>query len=142
MTLKVTIRQTIEYVVEVDDAKGHEYEVEWFNQELAEGRVDVHREGVNDHKVLITQVVSREHEINYSLDVDNDREVHILLADGENVFEHRDHNEVVRHWAKLTGKEVVFVKESEALWNRSETVWFDYGDPDAAWDIIKGRNGK
>jgi hypothetical protein len=141
MTLKVKVRQTIEFIVEVDDSS--EYEVECFNEEVKNGEVDMNHSGVKgESKVLLTEIVEREHQTNYVIGMDKERELYLLQADGVDVFANRSHNEVVREWGRRTNNEVTFTTDAAESWNRNNSVWFDYGDPDRSWDLLKARQDK
>lgn len=136
MTLKVKIRQTVEFIVEVDDREPSE--VEYFKEQLARGEVDVNHNGVEGfYDVLLTEVLEEKHEINYVVGADLEREVYQLEADGEVVFEDRSHNEVVREWGRRTGNEVKFTSDGREYQRGDTSVWFDYGDPDRSWDIMR-----
>ena len=137
MSLRVKIRQMVEFVVEIDDR--NEWEVEDFNNRLGEGKITIFDGDIDNDsfETLRTEVVDRDHSPNYVFDVNDDEELFLLRADREIVFSHRDHNEVVREWGRLNGKEVSFSKDSED-WYRN--IFLDYGDPDECWDLLKNRN--
>lgn len=137
MSLRVKIRQMVEFVVEIDDH--NEWEVEDFNNRLGEGKINIFDGDVDDDsvKTLHTEVVDRDHSPNYVFDVNDDEELFILRADREIVFSHRDHNEVVREWGRRTNNEVSFSTTEEHWWTNT---FLDYGDPDECWDRLKGRD--
>jgi hypothetical protein len=74
--------------------------------------------------------------------MDKERELYLLQADGVDVFANRSHNEVVREWGRRTNNEVTFTTDAAESWNRNNSVWFDYGDPDRSWDLLKARQDK
>jgi hypothetical protein len=138
MTQKITVRQLVEFTVEVDDREGNEWDLEEFDRKVAEGELDIYDDAKGGHKVLVTEIVSRDHEIDYVLDTDLKREMHLLRADGEIIFEHRNHDEVVLEWGRRTGTKITFTPLGERGGYGSAT-WMSYGDPDEAWDLISGR---
>jgi len=141
MTLKVKVRQTIEFIVEVDDSDP--FEVERFHEELKNGEVDTSHYGASGNfDVLLTEVLEEEHQTNYVIGMDKERELYLLQADGVDVFANRSHNEVVREWGRRTNNEVTFTTDAAESWNRNNSVWFDYGDPDRSWDLLKARQDK
>lgn len=93
-----------------------------------------------DSKVIVAEIMEKSHEKDYVLDADYDREVYILLEDGKNVFEHRNHDEIVREYGRLTGTNVIFWDRGaiEPPHTEKGMYFMSYGDPDESWDIIKG----
>lgn len=136
MTAKIKIRQLVEFEIEVDDHDGWEFEMEDFDRKLVNGEVSTY-DANGEVTVLLTEVVSREHEVNYVLDADLKAEMYYLLADRERVFAHRDHNEVVREYGRRTGTEVTFSKDASTY--HKPGVFLDYGDPDEAWATINNK---
>lgn len=129
MTERITIREVVEYTIEVAESEKDNPE-EWPDYFNAEGEIkSVHRE-----------VLDREHLVDYVLDVDIHREVWILRADGVNVFESRSHDLRDDEYLRRLGV------DRNSFEVRS---WFgkEYGDredQDKTWKIInagKGNNG-
>lgn len=139
MTQRIKVRQLVEFEVEVDDREGWEFEMADFEREVSEGELDSGG-AVGEVKVVYTEIVSREHIVNYVFDCDLVAEKYLLLADGEDVFESRDHDEVVREWGRRTGTEVTFTRDA-TLRGRGG-VFLSYGDPDESWAIINGNRNK
>ena len=133
MPQKIVVRQVVEIELLIDDSDPEN--VKDFDRDLKEGFLD----GLWDHSsavgvnLLVTEVVSRDHTTNYSIAPDTQREVFVLYADGEAVYEHRDRSEVIREWGRRTDTEVTFSKLA-GYSNEASGIFFDYGDPDKFWE--------
>lgn len=92
-----------------------------------------------DYEIVFTEHLSTRHEVDFVLGIDMERELHQLYADGEIVFEHRDHDEVVREYGRRAGVEVNFyTAETVSSVSRYSKNWFlSYGDPDECWKTLK-----
>lgn len=110
----ITYRETIEYTIALPR---NDYEAESFYGDSfrdAERVKSLHRE-----------VIGRRHEPDYVFDINTEREVHILLADGVEVFAHRSHDAVVAKYRELTGSTY-----------RIE-LFGDLDDPDKSWNLLE-----
>jgi hypothetical protein len=72
---------------------------------------------------VLREIIDRRHEPDYVLSLDDDRQVHILLADGVEVFAHRSHDAVIAHFRELTG----FTGQFE--------LFDDLEDADKSWNV-------
>lgn len=86
----VTVRETIEYTVALEGWENGDYSHLSFRD-------------ARDAKTVLREVIARRHEPDYVIGLDDDRQVHILLADGAEVFAHRSHDAVIAHFRELTG---------------------------------------
>ncbi|QOT19564.1 hypothetical protein [Paenarthrobacter sp. YJN-5] len=90
MTDHITIRETLEYTVPLQG---------WENGDYSHL---THLDATSTKSVL-REIIDRRHEPDYVISLDDDRQVHILLADGAEVFAHRSHDSVINHFRELTG---------------------------------------
>lgn len=88
----IKYRETIEYTIELPR---NDFEAESFYGDSFRDAESV--------KSIVKEVIERRHEPDYVFDCDHQREVHILLADGDEVFAHRSHDAVVAKFRELTG---------------------------------------
>lgn len=88
----ITYRETIEFTIQLP---GNEHDAESFYGDSFRDAESV--------KSIVKEVIERRHEPDYVLDCDNQREVHILLADRVEVFAHRSHDAVIARFRELSG---------------------------------------
>lgn len=135
MTEQIKIRQIVEFQVNIDDRDPGA--VEEFKERISQGRVDS-QDADGPVTLVLTEVVMQKRLPNYILDCDYENELHILISDGEEVFSHRDHKQVVLKWAELTGEVANFYKNFNDPERWKSNSFLDYGDPDKSWAIIRG----
>lgn len=90
MPERVTVRETIEYTVVLEG---------WENGDVSH----VSHLDADNAKTVVKEVIGRRHEPDYVIDLDEGRQVHLLRADGTEVFAHRSHDAVIAHFRKITG---------------------------------------
>lgn len=92
MTDYIKYRETIEYTIALprDDHEAESYYGDTFRD-------------AENVKSIVKEVIERRHEPDYVIDLDNQREVHILLADRAEVFAHRSHDAVIARFRELSG---------------------------------------
>lgn len=126
MTEFAKIRKVIEFEVKVDE------DFEWTKEAGFEEYYDY------DITTVLTEVVERRHEVDYVFDINREKELYYLLADGEKVFEHRNHDEIVKEYARLTGAEITWHEFGEGpSWWGQDNHFYTYGDPDESWAQLK-----
>lgn len=89
MTDHITVRETIEYTVPLQG---------WENGDYSHL---THLDATST-KTVLREIIGRRHEPDYVISLDEKREVHILLADGVEVFADRSHDAVIAHFRELT----------------------------------------
>lgn len=123
MSTRITYRQVIEFTVEVNE---EEQELDYWDD------IDRSRDEANDLRAIFTEVVKREHVIDWCLNCDNEKELYMLLADGEVVYQHSSHDMVVLRYEYLTG---------EKLFGTSKFFLYDDLDrPEHSWNVIKSKH--
>lgn len=90
MSDHITVRETIEYTVELQG---------WENGDISH----LSFQDATNAKTVVREIIGRRHEPDYVIDLDDKREVHLLLADGAEVFAHRSHDAVIAHFRELSG---------------------------------------
>lgn len=113
----VTVRETIEYTVALEG---------WENGDFSH----LSYQDATSTKTVLREIIGRRHEPDYVLDLDDVREVHILLADGAEVFAHRSHDAVIAHFRELTGYTGEFehfgdLENPDLSWSPDGTVQHD-----------------
>lgn len=86
----ITVRETIEYTVELQG---------WENGDFSH----LSYQDATNAKTVVREIIGRRHEPDYVISLDGKREVHILLADGVEVFANRSHDAVIAHFRELSG---------------------------------------
>jgi hypothetical protein len=107
----VTIRETIEFTVALEG---------WENGDFSH----LSHQDATSTKTVLREIIDRRHEPDYVLDVDDSREVHILLADGAEVFAHRSHDAVIARFKELSG------------YTGHLELFGDLEDPDLSWNAL------
>jgi hypothetical protein len=92
MTDYIGYRETIEYTIALprDDHEAESFYGDSFGD-------------AESVKSIVREVIERRHEPDYVIDCDNQRQVHILLADRAEVFAHRSHDSVIAKFRELSG---------------------------------------
>lgn len=106
----ITVRETIEYTVVLEG---------WENGNFSH----LSHQDADNSKTVLREIIGRRHEPDYVIDLDEDREVHILRADGVEVFAHRSHDAVIAHFRELTG------------YTGDVELFDDLVDTDKSWNI-------
>ncbi|NKX55964.1 hypothetical protein [Arthrobacter mobilis] len=107
----ITIRETIEYTVKLPDNP----------EERAGFQPDYLDAG--DVRSIVRQEVRRFHEPAYVIGADQERELHVLYADGEEVYANRSYDAVWEHFKEMTGQPDLYYR-----------AWGDLDDPDKSWN--------
>lgn len=92
MSEHITIRETIEYTIEIDGPVNDPSELSYL------GYMDA-----SNTKTILKEIIGQRHEPDYVISLDDNREVHILLADATEVFADRSHDAVMLKFRELTG---------------------------------------
>ncbi|MCU6480524.1 hypothetical protein [Arthrobacter sp. A2-55] len=116
----ITVRETIEYTITVPTGS--------YPMALEE----VSYLDATSSRTLLKDVVSKVHEPAYVFDLDMEREVFTLLADGVEVFASRSHDARLDHYLSLGGEHVPGWTER----------YDDLENTDRVWGKIKGREAK
>lgn len=86
----VTVRETIEYTVQLQG---------WENGDFSH----LSYQDADNTKTVLREIIGRRHEPDYVIGLDDERQVHILFADGAEVFTHRSHDAVIAHFRERSG---------------------------------------
>lgn len=109
----LTIRETIEYTVEVPtDPDEHPHWTGSYHD-------------ATSLKSISREVLERRHVPDYVVGMDMDRGVHWLTADGTEVFAHRSSDAVYEHYKEITG-------QPDFAYFRFD----DLEDPDKSWRLL------
>jgi hypothetical protein len=92
MSEHITIRETIEYTIQIDGPVNDPSELSYL------GYMDA-----SNTKTILKEIIDQRHEPDYVISLDDIREVHILLADATEVFADRSHDVVMLKFRELTG---------------------------------------
>ncbi|MET4143843.1 hypothetical protein [Arthrobacter sp. UYCo732] len=86
----ITVRETIEYTVQLEG---------WENGHFSH----LSHHDANNTKTVLREIIGLRHEPDYLIGLDAERQVHILFADGAEVFASRSHDEVIAHFRERSG---------------------------------------
>lgn len=131
MTDYKKVRMVVEFEVPIKDEED-KLDFEW---NLQNGNIEPRD---HDYEIVFTEHLGTRHEVDYVFGVDMERELFQLFADGELVFEHRDHDRVVREYGQRDGVDVKFYTAVDVSRHGGKSNYFlSYGDPDKCWKTLK-----